>query len=72
MRMDAETNAERPQRGNKRKPAADATAGPKEKSHKKPWGTDGPPPPEWIAVHQRPYSSNSLVDGQGKEDGSIR
>lgn len=36
--------------GDKRKSLKSEEMAETEKSHKKPWGTDGPPPPEWIEV----------------------
>jgi len=40
-----------------------------EKPQKKPWGTDGPPPAEWIEVCF--LNMNQLsVDDEKKEDGS--
>ena len=42
--------------GKKRKSPENEKAGPKMKAQKKPWGTDGPPPPEWIAVRHASHA----------------
>ncbi len=42
--------------GEKRKASKTENMAANEKSQKKPWGTDGPPPPEWIEVkHKRQH-----------------
>lgn len=42
--------------GDKRKVPKGEKMASREKSQKKPWGTDGPPPPEWVEV----YMSRSM------------
>jgi len=39
--------------GDKRKAPRDSRDKPDENAAKKPWGTTGPPPPEWIEVYQK-------------------
>jgi hypothetical protein len=45
--------------GDKRKALKPEKMAGKEKSQKKPWGTDGPPPPEWIEVNIK----ENIIDG---------
>jgi hypothetical protein len=50
MMIDEKTDPQSSLIGKKRKSPENDKNGPKMKAQKKPWGTDGPPPPEWIAV----------------------
>lgn len=50
LTMEDSDETDTPRCGEKRNaPNSEKMTG-KEKSQKKPWGTDGPPPPEWIEV----------------------
>jgi len=48
--MDDSKEVDTPSSGQKRKAPNRENMSGKEKLQKKPWGTDGPPPPEWIEV----------------------
>ena len=49
--MDSSREVDTSRSGQKRKAPKQENMSGKEKSQKKPWGTDGPPPSEWIDVH---------------------
>jgi hypothetical protein len=60
MMIDEKTDPQSSLIGKKRKSPENDKNGPKMKAQKKPWGTDGPPPPEWIAVRTRVKDTNSI------------
>jgi hypothetical protein len=65
--MDGADKLDKSRCGEKRKAPKQQKSQVVEKLQKKPWGTNGPPPPEWIEVSLSALKLTNLIDDEREE-----